>query len=122
MPQIDSVTFMSQVFWLVIIFLYNYIFILVFLLPVITITLKMRDKEFKVYFNNIALFYKVILFTTINDNINIYYNIIKKEFLCVKTIVYNLLKLKKSLVISKYLTIKHKYIFLENKVDYIEKL
>jgi F0F1-type ATP synthase membrane subunit b/b' len=45
MPQLDKITFLSQVFWLLLIFLSFYLITLRFLLPTISQILKIRRKK-----------------------------------------------------------------------------
>ena len=45
MPQLDTVTFLSQIFWLVIIFGAFYLIVLTHILPSISRILKVRKKK-----------------------------------------------------------------------------
>jgi F-type H+-transporting ATPase subunit b len=45
MPQLDTVTFLSQIFWLVIIFGFFYLIVLTHILPAISRILKVRKKK-----------------------------------------------------------------------------
>ena len=47
MPQLDTVTFLSQIFWLVIVFGFFYLIVLTHILPAITRILKVRKKKLK---------------------------------------------------------------------------
>ena len=45
MPQLDSVTYFSQVFWVLLVFIFFYIFVLKQLLPLLARSLKVRLKK-----------------------------------------------------------------------------
>ena len=54
MPQLDTVTFLSQIFWLVIIFSVFYLIVLTHILPAISRILKVRKK--KLEYNKNAMY------------------------------------------------------------------
>ncbi len=45
MPQLDTVTFLSQIFWLVVVFGFFYLIVLTHILPAISRILKVRKKK-----------------------------------------------------------------------------
>lgn len=45
MPQFDKITFFNQIFWLILLFLVFYMFLLKNYLPIISSTLKVRNKK-----------------------------------------------------------------------------
>jgi len=47
MPQFDSVTFFNQLFWFTFIFMFFYFFVLGYLIPSISVVLKVRNKKLK---------------------------------------------------------------------------
>jgi len=66
MPQLDQVTWFSQICWLVLIFLVLYVFILKDFAPTLYITKKIREKKTGLHENSI-LFYDYL-------NVEVLYN------------------------------------------------
>lgn len=80
MPQLDTVTFMSQYFWFMLIFLLIYFRVVIYYLPNIARTLKLRYKiknKDQAEINNIGK-----ITTEVNDGIE---NVMKKTLLVVNT-------------------------------------
>ena len=119
MPQLDNVTFLSQIFWCFITFSLLYFIVLKNILPNIAKVLKIRKKLFDYYnslFNNINTInnnYIVFkssdisnLFFIINKNINdyneIYKNINNNSYISNNIRNYSLLNITKKL--SKVIT------------------
>lgn len=119
MPQLDNVTFLSQIFWCFITFSLLYFIVLKNILPNIAKVLKIRKKLFDYYnslFNNINTInnnYIVFkssdisnLFFIINKNINdyneIYKNINNNSYISSNIRNYSLLNITKKL--SKVIT------------------
>jgi hypothetical protein len=80
MPQLDTVTFMSQYFWFTLIFLLIYFRVVIYYLPNIARTLKLRQKIKNKDQAEISNIGKVT--SDINDGIE---NVMKKTLLVVNT-------------------------------------
>jgi len=80
MPQLDTVTFMSQYFWFMLIFLLIYFRVVIYYLPSIARTLKLRYKiknKDQAEINNIGK-----ITTEVNEGIE---NVMKKTLIVVNT-------------------------------------
>lgn len=108
MPQLDKLTFISQLFWLISTFLVFYFIFLKYLLPKISIILKYRLKQLNYYNNQIK-----DLNLEQNNSVNLYENFLYEYLLNIKNLIAKSIDINNKWLAKEFLKINNKLFYVK---------